>query len=133
LTSLLRLQGGALATGQALCLLALLAILARMALLRWRGAPPGPGDVDAAAALILALLPYGMMYDLIFVSPLLLRLGGRPDRRVAALLAAWWLSLLVTLLLVDRGGGSALGLVPLVAAGLWLTRHRGESVARGVA
>jgi hypothetical protein len=124
LPSLLRLQGQPLAVAQALCLAALLVFLGRMALLRRRGAPSGPGDVDAAAALVLVLIPYGMMYDLIFVSPLLLRLGSTPDRRSGALLAGWWLTLLLTLLLVDRGGGSVLGLVPVLAATLWLTRGR---------
>ena len=126
LASLFRLQGQPLAVAQALCLAALLLFLGRMALLRWRGRPLSPGGVDAAAALILALLPYGMMYDLIFVSPVLLRLGSRPDRRSGTLLAAWWLSLLFTLLLVDRGGGSVLGLIPLLAATLWLARPRAE-------
>jgi hypothetical protein len=66
----------------------------------------------------LAALPYALVSDLLFLLPVLLRLGRRPNRWSWLLVLAWWLLSWVATLLTDRGGGGIAALLPpLVAAG----------------
>jgi hypothetical protein len=128
---LLPLHGQALAAAQLLFLVALLVFLGWLAIGHRRaGRPINRGDIDAAAAVVLATLPYGLTYDLIFVAPALLRLGARCDRRVAAFLASWWLLPLAAPLLIPFGLGGVQAIIPPAAAGLWLHRRRSTASAR---
>jgi hypothetical protein len=71
-----------------------------------------PAGVDAAAAVVLAGLPYAVLYDLPFVAPALLRLGVRPTWHGRTLLAAWWVLSLVAVALLRVGVDGAAALLP---------------------
>jgi hypothetical protein len=119
LSSLLPLHGR-VHEGAQLALLALLLLGSGwLALRRLRGGRRlSPAAVDLAAALALAALPYALVSDLLFLLPVLLRLGRRPNRWSWLLVLAWWLLSWVATLLTDRGGGGIAALLPpLVAAG----------------
>jgi hypothetical protein len=121
LATLVPLRGPALASMQLLGMASLCILLTKLAFLRIRRRlRPTPGVVDAVAAAVLAMLPYASIYDLVFVSPGLLRLAARPDRRVAELLAAWWLLLAAKELLEPYGGTGIMALIPPATALLLL-------------
>jgi hypothetical protein len=92
--------------------------------LSWLGALAG-------LAVVLATLPYNGLYDLSFLSPLMLRLGAAPDRPASAFLAAWWLLILLVGALTPYGGAGILAVIPPAAAIFWLARERSSASAPG--
>ena len=128
LSSLLPLRGAPHQLVQGALLAALLAFLACLLVRRQRAGRPLTGEqVDLAAAVVLALLPYALVSDMLFLAPLLLRLGGRLDGRAKWLMAAWWLLPFVASALTVVGGG---GIAALYAPALLLAaRRRGPSPA----
>ncbi|HEV7214856.1 MAG TPA: glycosyltransferase family 87 protein, partial [Chloroflexota bacterium] len=121
LSSLLPLQGGLHEVVQAGLLLTLLIGCGVLAMRRLRhGRRLPPADVDLATALVLAALPYALVSDLLFLLPLLLRLGPRRNPAAWWPMLAWWtLPWLATLLNTKGGGGLAALLPPLVAVAGW--------------
>jgi hypothetical protein len=89
-------------------------LLTALAVLRLRGRRLAASGVEVATALILVGLPYARMYELLFATPLVLRLGTAPATRSRVLAAAWWLLPLLSLGLLSHGGA---GLVSLLIPG----------------
>jgi hypothetical protein len=120
LSSLLPLKGGPHELVQAGLLLLLLAGCGVLAVRRLRGGRRLlSSGVDLATALALAALPYALVSDLLFLLPLLFRLGHH-RRQSWALMLAWWAApWLATLLTARGGGGMAALLPPLVALAGW--------------
>jgi hypothetical protein len=75
-----------------------------------------PTAVDVAALVALAALPYALVSDLLFVLPVLLRLGRRPSQRSWLLMLAWWLIPWLATLLTPRGGWWIAALLPPLVA-----------------
>jgi hypothetical protein len=121
LSSLVPLRGDVHAVVQTVLLALILLGAAGLAVRRLRGAPMlTPLQVDLAAALILAALPYALVSDLLFLLPLLLRLGRRPARPAWLVALAWWALPWLATLLTSRGaGGLAAVLPPLIALAGW--------------
>ena len=83
--------------------------------------------IDAATAIVLAGLPYAVLYDLPFIASAILRLGARPTRRSRLLLAAWWLVPIAGLILLTvKVDGAAGVLPPAVAVTALTTATRGS-------
>lgn len=95
------------------------------------GKGSSPEQVDAIMALVLAALPYVLLYDLLFVAPALLRLGQRPGWPGWLVLVAWWLLPAVAIVALPYGGGGIAGILPagLALMTLWRTARRTESAA----
>ena len=91
LVDLFSATGAARTALQAGGLLVLGALLIELAVRRWRtGRPVALSVLDAAAAAVLALLPYALFYDLLLAAPALLRAGARPTLLSRSLLVACW-------------------------------------------
>lgn len=121
LSSLLPLKGGLHELIQAGLLVLLLCGCGVLAVRRLRrGRRLLPAGVDVATVLVLAALPYALVSDLLFLLPLLLRLGTRGHQSLWALMLAWWaVPWLATLLTHQGGGGTAALLPPLIALAGW--------------
>jgi hypothetical protein len=128
LSDLLPLAGGAQTLARAAGVAVCLALLATLWLRRRRGAPIGSAELDAATALLLAMLPYARFYDLLFAIPLMLRVGVRGGDRTWPLLTGWWLLPFAGLILLPHGGaGLPALLVPAALVTWWLERVRSHS------
>lgn len=119
LSSLLPLHGTVHTALQLASFAALLAGLGVLLAVRLRrGRPLTAATADLATAAALCVLPYALVSELLFLTPLLLRLGVRPGRRAPLLVVAWWIIPWLAALLAPHGlGGVAALLPPLAVAG----------------
>ena len=118
LGDLLPLTGPAHSAAQAVSGLLLVGALALL-WLRRRRRPFEPAEIDLAAAVLLAALPYARLYDLLFVTPLLLRVDRAPRASTPLLLLGWWLLPCLGLALLPYGGGGLPALLPPAAVAVW--------------
>jgi hypothetical protein len=91
LVDLVPATGAARTALQAGGLVVLGALLIGLVVRQWCASRPvPPGVLDAAAAAVLALLPYALFYDMLFAAPAMLRAGTRPTLLSRSLLVACW-------------------------------------------
>lgn len=117
LSSLLPLHGAAHSALQLASLAVLLAGLGALCVVRLRRGRPLPAaTADLATAAALCVLPYALVSELLFLTPLLLRLGVRPGQHTPLLIVAWWTIPWVAALLAPHGLGGVAALLPPLAA-----------------
>lgn len=122
LSSLFPLRGAAHEVVQFGLLGVLLLAAGWLALRRLRdGRLLTPGEADLAVALFLSAMPYALVSDLLFLLPLLLRLGVTQARRPWLLVVAWWGIPWAATLLTHSGFGGLAALLPLLLA--WAGRR----------
>ncbi|HZQ98520.1 MAG TPA: glycosyltransferase family 87 protein [Chloroflexota bacterium] len=97
-------------------------LLAALTVLRLRGRRLAGSGVEVATALILVGLPYARMYEMLFATPLMLRLGTSRATRSWLLALAWWLLPLLSLALLSHGGGGLASLAVPAAVAWRVTR-----------
>jgi hypothetical protein len=119
ISSLLPVRGGVHSAGQFGMLAVLLLGIAWLTVRRLRRRERlSPAGVDWGTALGLAAMPYALVSDLLFLLPLLLRLGRQRARLPWSAVGAWWGVTWLATLLTHHGGGGLAALLPPLLAGL---------------